>query len=218
MSFRPLIVASAMVAGGMALVSAVALSRLPPGAMLPTHWNAAGEADRFAEAGYALFMPVVLTIGVSAIMAVLPRIEPLQQDLEGSAPLLRTVWAGCLALFVAVEAMVAGPAFGWTPPASLMLVALGLFLIAIGNTLPKSRPGFFVGIRTPWTIIDTDNWIATHRFGGWLFAGAGLGIVTVALLPIDAEDRAGVVVTALLSAALTPVLFSYFRWRVTRPR
>ncbi len=51
MSFRPLIVASALVAGGMALVSAIALSRLPAGTMLPTHWNAAGQADRFAEAG-----------------------------------------------------------------------------------------------------------------------------------------------------------------------
>lgn len=218
MSFRPLIIASAMVAGGMALVSAVALTRLPPGTMLPTHWNAAGEADRFGEAGYALFLPVVLTIAVSAILAATPRIEPLQKNLAGSAPLLRTVWAGCLALFIGVEAMVAGPAFGWTPPGSLMLVALGLFLIAIGNTLPKSRPGFFVGIRTPWAIIDTDNWIATHRFGGWLFAGTGLGIVIVALLPIDAEARAGIVTTALLSAALTPVVFSYFRWRVTRPR
>jgi len=42
--------------------------------------------------------------------------------------------------------------------------------------------------------------------------------VIVALLPIDAEARAGIVTTALLSAALTPVVFSYFRWRVTRPR
>jgi len=217
-SFRPLILASALVAGGMALVSAIALSKLPPGTMLPTHWNAAGEADRFAEAGHALFMPVVLTIGVSAMMAALPRIEPLQTNLEGSAPLFRAAWAGLLGLFIGVEAMVAGPAFGWTPPGSLILVGLGIFLIAIGNMLPKSRPGFFVGIRTPWAIMDTDNWIATHRFGGWLFAGTGLGIVIVALLPIGAEQRGGIVTTALLSAALTPVVFSYLRWRVTRSR
>ena len=218
MSFRPLIVASAMVASGMALVSAIALTRLPPGTMLPTHWNAAGQADGFAEAGYALFLPVVMTVTVSAMMTALPRIEPLQTNLEGSAPLFRAAWAGILALFVGVEAMVAGPAFGWTPPGSLMLVGLGFFLIAIGNTLPKSRPGFFVGIRTPWAIMDTDNWIATHRFGGWLFAGTGLGIVIVALLPMSAEQRGAIVTTALLSAALTPVAFSYFRWRVTRSR
>lgn len=218
MSFRPLIVASALVASGMALVSAIALTRLPPGTMLPIHWNAAGEADRFGEARYALFLPVLLTIGISTIMAALPRIEPMQRNLEGSAPLFRAAWAGILALFVGIEAMVAGPAFGWTPPGSLMLIGMGMFLIAIGNMLPKSRPGFFVGIRTPWAIMDTDNWIATHRFGGWLFAGAGLGIVIVALLPINAEDRAGIVTTALLAAALTPVVFSYFRWRTTRPR
>ncbi|WP_230482726.1 SdpI family protein [Sphingomonas sp. Leaf21] len=218
MSFRPLILASALVAGGMALVSALALSRLPPGTMLPTHWNAAGQADHYAGAAHALFMPVILTIVTSAMMATLPRIEPLQSNLEGSAPLLRAAWAGILALFVGIEAMVAGPAFGWTPPGSMLLVGLGFFLIAIGNTLPKSRPGFFVGIRTPWTITDTDNWIATHRFGGWLFAGTGLAIVVVAILPMDTGARGGIVTTALLSAALTPVVFSYFRWRATRPR
>lgn len=217
MSFRPLIVMSAFVAGGMALVSAIALRRLPPGTMLPIHWNAAGQADGFAEASHALFLPVLLTVIVSIVMAILPRIEPLQRDMAGSAPLLRAVWAGMLALFIGVEAMVSGPALGWTPPGSLLLVALGLFLIAIGNTLPKSRPGFFVGIRTPWTITDTDTWIATHRFGGWLFAGTGLGIVIVAILPISSEARGGIVTTALLSAALTPVVFSYFRWRMTRP-
>lgn len=218
MSFRPLILASALVAGGMALVSALALSRLPPGTMLPTHWNAAGQADHYAVAAHALFMPVIMTIVTSAMMATLPRIEPLQSNLEGSAPLFRAAWAGILALFVGIEAMVAGPAFGWTPPGSMLLVGLGFFLIAIGNTLPKSRPGFFVGIRTPWTITDTDNWIATHRFGGWLFAGTGLAIVVVAMLPMDTGARGGIVTTALLSAALTPVVFSYFRWRATRPR
>ena len=218
MSFRPLIVASALVSGGMALVSAIALGKLPPGAMLPIHWNAAGQADRFGEAGYALFLPVALTIGVSAVLAATPRIEPLQENLAGSAPLLRTVWAGCLALFVGVEAMVAGPALGWTPSATLIPVAMGLFLIAIGNTLPKSRPGFFIGIRTPWAIMDTDNWIATHRLGGWLFVGAGLVVILGTLLPIGDDAKTGMVLSAILTAAVVPFLFSYMHWRARHPR
>ena len=218
MSFRPLIVASAMVASGMALVSALALAQLPPGAMLPTHWNAAGQADRFAEAGHALFLPVVLTIVVSAIMGATPRIEPLQKDLAGSAGLLRTVWAGCLALFIGVEAMVAGPVLGWTPSPTLSPVALGLFLIAIGNMLPKSRPGFFIGIRTPWAIIDTDNWIATHRLGGGLFMAAGIVVILTALLPIGDDGKTDIVLVALVAAAGVPFLFSYRHWRMRQRR
>lgn len=217
MSFRPLIVASALVATGMAMVSSIALNRLPTGTMLPTHWNAAGQADGFAEAGYALFMPVVLVIVVSAIMAATPRIEPLQKNLSGSAGLLRTVWAGCLALFIGVEAIVAGPALGWSPPAALIPVALGVFLIAIGNMLPKSRPGFFVGIRTPWAIMDTDNWIATHRLGGALFMVAGAVVILTALLPIGDGVKTGLVLAALLGAAGVPFLFSYMHWRARHP-
>ncbi|WP_454278486.1 SdpI family protein [Sphingomonas sp. Marseille-Q8236] len=217
MSFRPLIVASAIVAGGMATVSALALTQVAPGTLLPTHWNAAGQADRFTEPGYALFLPVVLVIILSAVLASLPRIEPLQRDLEGSAPLLRTVWAGLLALFIGVEAMVAGPVLGWAPSPTLIPIALGLFLIAVGNMLPKSRPGFFVGIRTPWTIIDTDTWIATHRLGGWLFAVAGAVVALSALLPIGDDSKTRLALTALLGATLVPIVFSYVHWRMRRP-
>jgi len=67
MRSRPLIVVSLVIICLLALIAIVALSRLPAGSQLPVHWNAAGEADRFADAGYALFMPVVLAVGLSTL-------------------------------------------------------------------------------------------------------------------------------------------------------
>lgn len=216
MSNRAMIGASVLVVATMAAIAAVALARLPAGATLPVHWNAAGEADGFAGAGSALFMPVALAAGLSALLAAIPRLEPMQEKLEGSAPLLRASWAGMLFVLALVELMVAGPAFGLQIPASALLVGVGLLLVLVGNALPQSRPGFFVGIRTPWTITDPDNWIATHRYASWFFIGAGALIVAVGVLPIDAEARSGLVIAALLVATVTPVLYSYLRWRRTR--
>jgi uncharacterized membrane protein len=216
MRYRNLVIASALTAAALAVVATVALGRLPAGTQLPTHWGADGMADRFADAGTALFMPVGLTILVSLVMAALPSLEPLQDKLAQSAPLYRTAWAGMLGVMALVEAMVAGPALGVALPPTTMLAGIGMFLVALGNVLPKSRPGFFVGIRTPWTITDPDNWIATHRYGGRIMMAAGLALVVLAAVPMRGETRASFVIAILLVTVATPVIYSFFYWRTSR--
>ena len=216
MPYRRLIAASVLTVAGTAVFAGFALSRLPGGTSLPTHWNAAGQADGFADAPTALFMPVALTVAISLAFLALPRIEPMQHRLERSATLLATAWGSLLALMVAVEAQVAAPAFGWSVPPTLVLVAGGLMLVAIGNALPKSRPGFFVGIRTPWALLDEDNWIATHRLGAWTFIAGGLIVVAAGLLPLATSDRALAVQGAIAVAVLPPLVYSFVHWRRRR--
>ncbi len=216
MTYRRMTFASVVVALALAAVAALALQRLPAGTQLATHWNAAGEADRHADASSALFMPVFLTIGLSSVFALLPRLEPLQERLERSRSLLTTAWAGLLAIMAVIELMVAGPAFGLHPPATLVLAAVGVLLIAIGNMLPKSRPGFFIGIRTPWAIMDEDNWIATHRLGAWTFIAGGALMVAAGVLPVGAAVRQGLAIAALVVAVLPPVFYSFLYWRRAR--
>ena len=213
MRSRPLIVISLAIVCLLAGIAIVALSRFPAGSQLPVHWNAAGEADRFADAGYALFMPVVLSAGLSALFAVLPRIEPLQDRMSGSAALLDACWTGLLAMMLLVQLTVAAPAFDLALPPTLILVGLGILLIAIGNALPKSRPGFFVGIRTPWALIDPDNWIATHRLGSRTTIAGGAIIVAAAVLPIGAQARAVTVCLAVAVMVILPVVYSWWLWR-----
>jgi len=79
--------------------------------------------------------------------------------------------------------------------------------------LPKSRPGFFVGVRTPWTITDTDNWIATNRLGGKLMMLAGLVWVAVPFLPLSGNGRNGLALGTVLVGALIPTVYSWWFWR-----
>ncbi|MEG3163558.1 SdpI family protein [Sphingomonas sp. PB2P19] len=218
MRYRNLILASAVTAAALAVVAAVALGRLPAGTQLPTHWGASGLPDRFAAAGTALFMPVGVTILLSLVMAALPSLEPLQDRLAQSAPLYRTAWAGLLGMAVLVEAMIAAPAFGIVLPVTTILAGVGIFFAVLGNVLPKSRPGFFVGIRTPWTISDPDNWIATHRYGGRMMMAGGAALLVLAAVPMQGESRGSFVITILLATFATPVVYSFFYWRVTRRR
>lgn len=209
MAYRGLKIASLAVVAALALVAAAAAARLPAGARLPVHWNAAGEVDGWDDARAALFFPVALTAAVGLVMAMVPRVEPLQRQLAQSAPLFRTGWAAALALAALVEAVIAAPAFHVALPAMLPLAGAGLALLAIGNVLPKSRPGFFVGIRTPWTLTDPENWIATHRFGARTTMAAGALMTIAALAPAGARPA---LIGAAGSLCLGPLPYSWWRW------
>ncbi|MBY8337210.1 SdpI family protein [Alteriqipengyuania sp. NZ-12B] len=185
----------------------------PVGMELPTHWNAAGEVDQTMSPLPALLMPAGVSLFVALVFAVTPMLEPLQDKLDKSAPLLRAVWIGIMALFVALQGIIAAPVFGYSPGAGAIMLLVGLLFVVIGNTLPKSRPGFFVGIRTPWTITDEDNWVATHRLGGKLFMLAGGALVIAALLDVSAGLRLAVMLGGTLLAALVPVIYSWWFWR-----
>ena len=130
----------------------------PVGMELPTHWNAAGEVDQTMAPLPALLMPAGVSLFVALVFAVTPMLEPLQDKLDKSAPLLRAVWIGIMALFVALQGIIAAPVFGYSPGAGAIMLLVGLLFVVIGNTLPKSRPGFFVGIRTPWTSTVSPSW------------------------------------------------------------
>lgn len=212
MKIRDLLIISIVVAGALALFALLTYSRLPAGAELPIHWNASGEPDGFAPALRALLMPSVLLLFSSALFSIIPRLEPLQRKLKGSEAVLRTSWIGLIALMVVIQAIVGLPAWGIVLPVNIILIAVGLLLVMIGNVLPKSRPGFFVGIRTPWAIIDEDNWIATHRLGGKLMTLAGLAVVVGAFAPVTPQVRQWITLGCVLSAAILPYIYSWWLW------
>jgi uncharacterized membrane protein len=216
MKVRGLLVANLLVAAAMAGFGWWVAARTAPGAQLPVHWNAAGEADGFASATTALLWPAGMSALVGLLMAAIPRLEPLQDKLEASAPVLRAAWIGVIGLMVYVQMMIAAPVLGWRIGPDLLLAGVGVLMVMIGNALPKSRPSYFVGIRTPWTLIDTDNWIATHRLGGKLMMTAGLAMVIAAFVPLAPEWRLTAMIAPVVAASVVPVAYSWWLWR-SRP-
>ena len=216
MNVRPLVIVSLLFAAAMVVFAFVTEARLPAGAELPIHWNAVGEPDDWAEALFALLIAPGVLIALTALFAIIPSIEPLQDRLEGSAPVLRASWIGIIFLLVVMQLVMAMPAWGVELPVNATVLATGLLFVILGNALPKSRPGFFVGIRTPWAITDTDNWIATHRLGGKLLMAAGAAMMLAAALPIAPETLSGIVIGAVLVAVIVPVFYSWWHWHSRR--
>ncbi len=212
MKTRPLILISFAVMAAMAIFALLTLQRLPAGTELPVHWNAMGQPDDWAPALQALLIPIGVLGFVTLVFAVIPWLEPLQDKLDGSAPVLRATWGGMILLSIVIMAVIGLPGWGIDLSVNAIILGIGLLFLILGNALPKSRPGFFVGIRTPWTITDTDNWIATHRLVGKLMMAAGAAIVIAAMLRVPSEPLAVIVLVATLGSAFVPIVYSWWFW------
>ncbi|MFC5528904.1 SdpI family protein [Cohnella yongneupensis] len=94
------------------------------------------------------------------------------------------------------------------PVHKLVIGGIGLLWIVIGNGMGQLRSNFFVGIRTPWTLTDDDNWRKTHRIGGRLWVLAGLIMLAGACFLNTAGIIAALVVGIVLSVVV-PVVYSY---------
>jgi len=90
-------------------------------------------------------------------------------------------------------------------------VGLGVLFIVIGNLLPRARPNWFVGIRTPWTLSSDRVWEKTHRFGGHVFVVAGILMILSGVV-VAAWARTGLSVLIALCAA-SVVIYSYVEWK-----
>lgn len=98
----------------------------------------------------------------------------------------------------------------------IMLAALGLMFLVIGNYLPKCRQNHTIGIKVPWTFASEENWNATHRFGGRVWMIGGLVILLSAFLPGEAGIL--VLVTAVIVLAVIPIVYSWLYYRKQKAR
>ena len=198
----------------LAAASIVAGSMLPAEMQLPIHWGLSGEADGFAGKWVALLTPPAMVAAVSLLFHFLPAIEPRKEGLARSQGLYLWGWLALLIVAAAIELAVLSAAFGWgLPVPQLMVGAIGVMLVLIGNQLGKSRSMYLIGVRTPWTLASEEVWIKTHRLCGRLMVLGGLALVVAALLRLAPEMLAGATLAVIVIAAGVPILYSFIAWR-----
>lgn len=197
-------------------------TQLPETGDIPVHWGLDGRPDRFAPkdaaAGLLMILPgAVLLTGL--ILALVPSLDPRKGNIEIGRKAYLATWIGTLAVLTGVHAGICLATLKSTGGADVpndfvryVIAACGLLMIVIGNYMPKTRPSFLFGVRTPWTLSSDYAWEKTHRLAGPLFMAAGaLGIAGAFLFN---GIWLALQLTALIgAAALISVVYSYFAWK-----
>ncbi len=197
-------------------------------AHIPVHWGFDGQPDRFTARGEALatfaLLPgagVVLTI----LFALIPAIEPLRENLQRGRRAYLTAWFGAQAMMalvsVGVALLMVRAAGGATSDVDLfvraMIAGVAVLLVALGDVLPKTRPTFFLGVRTPWTLTSDLAWERANRLAGRLMVLVGLWGVVAAFV-LDGLALAFAISAPLIVAVAVASVYSYFVWRADPER
>ena len=190
--------------------SAAVYKRLP--ARVPIHWNWHGQVDGWAGPLRAALLLPLVSLGVWLLMVALPRIDPRKENYAKFRGSYDLVIAATITLLVAVHLMVLTAGLGVSMPiARLAPVAIGALMLVLGNVLPRARPNWWFGIRTPWTLSNDRVWERTHRVGGYLMTLAGVAVIMSALFTAPVARVAGI--GAVLVASLVSYIYSYFAWK-----
>lgn len=214
MERRNLVIFSAMVVTAMTVLGIWAWFQLPADAQIPIHWGADGQPNGYAPKTVGLFLLPLITVGVVALFWAIPVIEPRRANILKSAKAYQAIWVGTVLLLAAIDLVTTAAALGATFDITLVVfVALGVLFIVIGNYLPKVRPNYMVGIRTPWTLTSDLSWDRTHRVGGRLFVLEGIAFIVIGLVRPAAGLLIGVVIGGIVLMLVILFGYSYRVWK-----
>ena len=159
-------------------------------------------------------MPFIMAV-MALVLPLLPNIDPRRENFEKFRPTYDLVINAVITVLAVLHVAMLGAALGW--PVSmerLVPVMVGAMFILLGNVMPRARPNWWFGIRTPWTLSNDRVWERTHRLGGYLFVGAGALLMLVALLPASMADVAlPIIIGICVAAGAIPLVYSYFAWK-----
>jgi uncharacterized membrane protein len=202
--FAPLLIVLAVA------FSVFAYAKLPD--RMPVHWSLRGTVDRYGSRfEAAVFLPAAMLL-VWLIMQFLPRIDPRRANYEKFQDTYDLLVNSLVALLAVMHVALLGTALGWPLSMSRLVPALvGFEFLILGNVLPRARPNWWFGIRTPWTLSSDRVWVRTHRVGGYLLALAGLVLIIAAVLPSGWMLALGG--AAVLVAGFGSLVYSYVAWK-----
>lgn len=150
---------------------------LPP--QIPMQWSLDGSINSYTSKQNIWFIasiPVVLLL----LSFVLPKIDPRRESYKKFKKYYDSFIVVLLAFLALVQAIVIVESLkpNTLSIGSIVVSGIGLLFMYIGNIMPKMKSNFFMGIKTPWTLADSDVWYKTHRLGGilWFFGGLAITI------------------------------------------
>lgn len=194
-------------------ISILVFSNLPD--QMATHWGPSGEADGYSSKWFGAFFGPIIILFIGGLLMLSPKIDPRRQNYEKFKNSYSIIMNASLTLLFVIHILVLANGLGYDVhmDAAVSLLTGALFVI-IGNYLPRVRPSYFVGIRTPWTLADDRVWTKTHRTGGLLFVIGGLVLILSAFFPAAVKIPTLITVAVLITCI--PYLQSYFLFKKIR--
>lgn len=176
-----------------------------------THWNAQGVADDWGSKTTHVILIPAITIGMYLLFKLLPKIDPKKLNYSQFSTAYKGLQVLLIAFFTGMFIITSLVNLSYNIPIGTVVSAIiGVLFIIIGIFMPKFKPNWFVGIKTPWTLSSEIVWKKTHKFGGYTFALAGVLFLLITFLP---DYLYPYMFGLAILLALSSTIYSYFVYR-----
>ena len=163
------------------------------------HWGMSGDADGYGSRFLGLFLIPIFSVLFLPFMLALPRLDP-SRGIERFRGGFDWFVFGFMAYMAYVYGLSVAWNLGWRFSFMRMLApAVGLLFVGIGVLLRGARLNWFMGIRTPWTLMSEEVWDRTHEVGSRLFLVSG-GLAALGALTYGWLALALIVAPVMVSA------------------
>lgn len=174
---------------------------------LPSHWNMAGEIDRWINKTFGVFGPPLLMLALQWVCVIATSADPKKQNHTGKV--LHLVFWLIPILCIALSTVTYATALGKEVRVEMFVpILVGSILVIIGNYLPKCQQNYTIGIKIPWTLNSEPNWNKTHRLAGWLWVICGVAIILAGFFSL-----LWIIVAVVPIMVLVPFVYSYILHR-----
>ncbi len=170
---------------------------------IASHWNAQGIADGFSDKGFSLFFTLLIMTAVFLLFLWIPTADPLKKNI---AKFENEYYLFCKAMiffFLYLHIIMIIVNLGSTINMIQFLApAFAIVFYFSGRLIEKSKRNYFIGVRTPWTLTDDDNWEKTSEATGKLFKLVGSLCLVGLLFPL-------ILIWIIGAGAIIIVIFSF---------
>ena len=211
--FRTALIGSLLILAAATALAFWAWEKIPADTRIPIHWNVKGEADGFTGR-IGIWYTVFGIAGITALLAIVPLLEPRKGHLLQSSRAYQAVWLALVGFFGLLHAIIVVSALGHEISINRWIcIGIGLLFAVVGNYLGKTRSNFILGIRTPWTLSSERSWRRTHRLGGLLFLLFGIEILLLGIFNVSGKPLFYSLIAGMLVVVPAPLIYSYVVWK-----
>ncbi len=203
----------------LSIISTAVILILSPD-VIPAHYNAAGEVDRFGSKYEHLIFPgfAFLMAGIMLSLLHLQRKrgmpEPEQKILLYTTVFSLVLFNGLGVFFGIIAINYSGDPVALKPDTLIRFISIvtGVLLMFFGNIMPKARRNAIFGLRTKWSMANDQVWRKSQRFGGISAVICGvLMVLSAAILPGDWNMAAMTLLILAWIAACVSASYVYYK-------
>ena len=206
------------------VLTAVALQFMPD--LVPMHYNAAGEIDRWGSKYENLIFPLII-IALTLFWQLMIRYfekkasktedEKIQKEALSNANVLSVVSISMSVMYCVMQCFFLYRAYveananfdgSVIDTAQMSCILLGVMFVVIGNFMPKTRRNGVVGLRIVWSMHNDITWAKSNRFVGASLIIVGIFTIITSVF-VEGMQATGLMLAYLFISLIVMLVYSY---------